>query len=38
MAQRLCLWCEEIGVPEGSPLKAYAGRVFRADAPDWMNK
>lgn len=38
MAQRLCLWCEEIGVPEGSPLKDYAGRAFRADAPDWIKK
>ena len=36
MEHRLCLWCEEIGIPEGSPLRDYVGKKFRADAPEWV--
>jgi len=37
-AGRLCLWCEKMEIPEGSPLEGYAGQRFFADAPDWMQK
>ena len=35
---RLCLWCERMEIPAGSPLKAHTGCVFQADCPDWMEK
>ena len=35
---KLCLWCERMEIPEGSPLKAHVGCVFQADCPDWMEK
>ncbi len=34
----LCLWCETLEIPEGSPLKDYVGQRFRADCPDWLNR
>ena len=36
MEHRLCLWCEEIGIPEGSPLLRYVGQKFHAAAPEWV--
>ncbi len=35
---RLCLWCERLEIPEGSPLTEYIGRTFYAPAPDWKLK
>ena len=35
---KLCLWCERMEIPAGSPLKAHTGCVFQADCPDWMEK
>ena len=35
---RLCLWCERMEIPAGSPLKNHVGCVFQADCPDWMEK
>ena len=35
---RLCLWCERMEIPEGSPLADYVGRAFYAPAPDWKLK
>ena len=35
---RLCLWCERMEIPAGSPLKSHVGCVFQADCPDWMEK
>lgn len=35
---RLCLWCETMEIPEGSPLTDHAGLKFHADCPDWMKK
>ena len=35
---KLCLWCERMEIPAGSPLKNHVGCVFRADCPDWMEK
>ena len=37
-AGRLCLWCAKMEIPKGSPLEAYAGQSFFAEAPDWMKK
>ena len=34
----LCLWHETLTITENSPLKAYAGRTFRAVMPDWLGK
>ena len=33
---RLCLWCETLEIPSGSPLKNYVGQSFHAKAPEWM--
>ena len=33
---KLCLWCETLEIPEGSPLKDYVGQRFHADCPEWM--
>ena len=33
---KLCLWHARLHIPEDSALKAYAGRVFETDAPDWL--
>ena len=35
---RLCLWCERMEIPAGSPLADYTGRTFYAPAPDWKLK
>lgn len=35
---RLCLWCETMEIPEGSPLCAHVGEKFHAAAPDWLKK
>ena len=35
---KLCLWCERMEIPAGSPLKSHVGCVFQADCPDWMEK
>ena len=35
---KLCLWCERMEIPAGSPLKAHVGCVFQADCPEWMEK
>jgi len=35
---RLCLWCETLEIPAGSPLRDYAGEKFHAPCPDWMKK
>ena len=35
---RLCLWCETMTVPAGSPLQGYAGKTFHAEAPQWLKK
>lgn len=37
-AGRLCLWCETLEIPAGSPLKAYVGQKFYAEAPQWLKK
>lgn len=37
-ANRLCLWCETMEIPAGSPLKDYIGQKFHAEAPKWLNK
>lgn len=33
---RLCLWCETMTVPAGSPLKGYEHEIFHAEAPEWL--
>lgn len=33
---RLCLWCETMIIPEGSPLKDYENEIFHAEAPQWL--
>lgn len=33
---KLCLWCETLEIPDGSPLKDYVGQTFHADCPEWM--
>lgn len=38
MQNRLCLWCEQMEIPAGSPLADYIGRTFYAPAPDWKLK
>ena len=35
---RLCLWCETMEIPEGSPLRDYIGERFHAEAPKWLEK
>ena len=35
---KLCLWCEEMEIPAGSPLKDYIGEKFYAEAPEWLKK
>ncbi|MBQ8506188.1 MAG: RluA family pseudouridine synthase [Clostridia bacterium] len=35
---KLCLWCETLEIPAGSPLQDYIGRKFYAPCPDWMKK
>lgn len=35
---RLCLWCETMEIPAGSPLAAYIGKEFHAEAPEWLQK
>ena len=35
---KLCLWCERMEIPAGSPLKDHIGCVFQADCPEWMEK
>ena len=35
---RLCLWCEKMTVPAGSPLKGYEHETFHAEAPEWLKK
>ena len=35
---RLCLWCETLTVPAGSPLQNYTGKTFHAEAPEWLKK
>jgi 23S rRNA pseudouridine955/2504/2580 synthase len=35
---RLCLWCETMTVPAGSPLQGYAGKTFHAEAPQWLKR
>lgn len=37
-ATRLCLWCETMEIPSGSPLKDYAGVQFHCERPDWIQK
>ena len=34
---RLCLWCEEMEIPNGT-IQRYAGMRFHADPPEWFNK
>ena len=38
LSERLCLWCERIEIPAGGALKDYAGREFRAEAPEWLER
>lgn len=33
---KLCLWCETLEIPAGSPLKDYEGQRFHAPCPEWM--
>ena len=33
---KLCLWCETLEIPEGSPLEDYVGQRFHAPCPEWM--
>ena len=33
---KLCLWHARLTVPDDSPLVDYRGRVFEAEAPDWL--
>ena len=33
---KLCLWCETLEIPAGSPLKDYVGQKFFAKCPEWM--
>ena len=33
---KLCLWHERLTIPEDSPLIDYRGRVFEAEAPEWL--
>ena len=35
---KLCLWCETMTVPAGSPLKGYEHEIFHAEAPEWLKK
>ena len=35
---RLCLWCETMEIPAGSPLSAYIGKKFHAETPEWLKK
>lgn len=35
-ASKLCLWCEEMAIPEGCALEEQVGMSFRADAPEWV--
>lgn len=35
---RLCLWCETMEIPEGGALRAYAGKKFHAEAPEWIKR
>ena len=35
---RLCLWCERIGIPPGGALGEYAGRAFCAEPPRWLER
>ena len=35
---KLCLWCERMEIPAGSPLKDHIGCMFQADCPEWMEK
>lgn len=35
---RLCLWCERLEIPAGSPLEDYIGEKFCAEAPEWLKK
>lgn len=35
---RLCLWCETMEIPKGSPLCAHVGEKFHAAAPEWLKK
>lgn len=34
--QKLCLWHERLTIPQTSPLKDYAGKIFEKSAPDWL--
>ena len=35
---RLCLWCETMEIPAGSPLRDYIGEKFHAEAPKWLER
>lgn len=37
-ANRLCLWCETMEIPEDGVLRAYAGKKFHAEAPEWIKR
>ena len=35
---RLCLWCERIEIPAGGFMDRWAGQVFHAEAPEWLER